>query len=265
MQARPKLRLSPLLLSVLAVFATAGLTGCGDEGAGGNEAAQVTPTDNTPGAITDAEVPHDAVKVTMTANPHAFQPQQIQVARNQTVVWTNTSDDLHTVTSDPNQIAGGPNSEQEFPNGIPKGGTYTWVVPMDAPFPHTWYYHCRFHGTANEGDRIGVGMVGSVTVVDPQHRETTPTVNEQPGVQGGTTGTTDATKTTRVTPTRTPSGKPYTPPVPSPDPPQITAPTAMMPNDPSRYRTTPTTPPVATPPTAKPGTIVAPPTAAPPS
>ncbi|MBW3625863.1 MAG: hypothetical protein KY468_20920 [Armatimonadetes bacterium] len=235
-----RLRRGPLLLSVVSLAVMVGMTGCrGDEA--GNQAANAPITDPTPGVVTDVEVPDQAVLVRAEENPHAYTPRDISVAPGQPITWSNPTDDRHTVTTDNAQGDNGPNSDASFPNGIPKGDTWTFMVPSDTPIGKRWYYHCRFHGKPGDGTTYGTGMVGSILVVDPRTTPTTPSIGEKTG--GGpvkTTGTTGETTgrvaetttgtTTGTTPTRLPSGKPITPPIPTPSTPQTTPPTVTDPN-----------------------------------
>jgi len=102
--------------------------------------------------------------VSMTSS-FDFDPVNIDAPAGVTVTWTNDSAFPHTSTSDPlNPVAGGPNSDSQFPNGLTTGQQYSWVVP-DVPPGTIFYYHCRFHGFPGDGSSYGSGMVGSVTVL----------------------------------------------------------------------------------------------------
>jgi plastocyanin len=93
-----------------------------------------------------------------------FVPPDITVTVGSDVTWTNDSSFPHTASSDPlNPVAGGPESDTEFPTGLAGGQTYTWTVP-DVPVGTVWYYHCRIHGFAGDGTAKGTGMTGSITV-----------------------------------------------------------------------------------------------------
>ena len=95
-----------------------------------------------------------------------FSPQVISVEAGTTVQWTNSDNSIpHTVTADPGNFAsGGPNSDIVAPNGIPPGQSYSWTVPAGAVSGTTWFYHCRFHGSPGNGQNLGAGMTGSITV-----------------------------------------------------------------------------------------------------
>ena len=174
-----------LALPALTALAAVGLAGCqtGDQTA--NEGVNTPEMAASVNGNPEMEGVGTQVEVTMRDNPHAFDPVDIQVPQGQVVVWTNPTDEPHTVTPDSTIVAGGPNSDALLPNGIPKGGTFTWVVPTDAPIQHKYYYHCRFHGKPGDGGHYGTGMVGSATIVDPGKSKTTPTEfrKAQPGTQ----------------------------------------------------------------------------------
>lgn len=106
-----------------------------------------------------------ATVVDMTAL-NQFLPREIRVEAGTTVQWANSDNIMpHTVTDDPaNPISGGPNSDIEYPFGIPPGLVYSWTVPDTAVPGTTWYYHCRFHGSPGNGQSLGVGMTGLITV-----------------------------------------------------------------------------------------------------
>jgi outer membrane protein assembly factor BamB/plastocyanin len=102
-----------------------------------------------------------AAQVTVSMGDAQYQPREVEVAPGATIAWVNASNLPHTVTPD---APGGPSSEDEFPNGVQPGGSFTWVVPADAVSGTIWYYHCRFHGAQGSGQALGSGMGGSVRV-----------------------------------------------------------------------------------------------------
>jgi plastocyanin len=93
-----------------------------------------------------------------------FSPRQVTVPAGSVVKWTNKESLPHTITVDAtNPVGGGPNSDAQFPSGFGLNQSYNWTVP-NAPSGTTFYYHCRFHGAAGNGNALGTGMSGSVTV-----------------------------------------------------------------------------------------------------
>jgi plastocyanin len=117
------------------------------------------------GGLTASVASADVTVVDMTQQ-NQFLPQQISVEAGTTVQWTSSDTFMpHTVTADPtNAVSGGPNSDIPFPFGIFSGQTYSWEVPAAAVPGTTWFYHCRFHGSPGNGQSLGFGMTGSVTV-----------------------------------------------------------------------------------------------------
>lgn len=94
----------------------------------------------------------------------SFDPVDITVKAGSDVTWTNEGSFPHTATTDPlNPVAGGPDSDSQYPLGMGQGDIYAWTVP-EVPSGTVWYYHCRFHGFAGDGTSPGSGMVGSITV-----------------------------------------------------------------------------------------------------
>ena len=103
--------------------------------------------------------------VTVSIASFQFSPRVVGAHPGDTVTWTNYDNYAHTVTSDPSQISAyGPNSDTQFPNGIPPEQSYSWTVPGNAPAGITWYYYCRFHGVPGDGTTFGQGMTGAVTI-----------------------------------------------------------------------------------------------------
>jgi plastocyanin len=96
---------------------------------------------------------------------HIFVPVGPSAHPGDMIVWTNDDVDNHTVTSDPlNAVAGGPDSDTVYPNGLQTNNKFYWIVPS-APAGTTWYYHCRFHGGAGNGSSVGTGMAGWIAAL----------------------------------------------------------------------------------------------------
>jgi plastocyanin len=98
----------------------------------------------------------------------SFTPQEITVNPGDVVKFVNTDTDPHAPNVDPGNLrSGGPVSDATLPSGVAPGDTYEWTVPSDAQEGTMWFYHCRFHGTAGDGHRLGQDMVGLITVINP--------------------------------------------------------------------------------------------------
>lgn len=118
-----------------------------------------TTNDSIAGSISDIDT---VVLMTFQDN---YSPDQISVVAGTTVRWVGMDIDSHTVTSDPaNANPGGPDSAEQFPDGVSAGQSYSWTVPASAAPGTTWYFHCRFHGQEGNGQAPGSGMTGSITV-----------------------------------------------------------------------------------------------------
>jgi len=91
-----------------------------------------------------------------------FGPRDVLVDPDAQIAWTNVDSEPHSITPD---VAGdGPDSAAAFPNGIGPGQTFYWRVPAAAAPGTRYFYHCRFHGQAGNGQNFGNGMVGVVRV-----------------------------------------------------------------------------------------------------
>lgn len=119
-----------------------------------------------------------------------FAPGSLVAPPGTTVTFLNDCKDVHTVTLDTAEPAGGPNSDVDYPNGMKTGEKYQWTIPEDAAVGTTWYYHCRFHGRPGVGTTVGTGMAGAVTVgaasVGPA-TATAPDTTTTPAPRGTTT------------------------------------------------------------------------------
>jgi plastocyanin len=130
-------------LLLLSIVALAAFTGCNGGGFGANPATVAV----------------------LATQLDTFSPRDIVVDKGTKVTWTNVDTDYHAVIVDPqNAYANGPNSDLAQPQGIPPQGKFSWTVPTNAASGTKWYYHCRFHGTAGNGQDYGTGMVGFIIV-----------------------------------------------------------------------------------------------------
>jgi plastocyanin len=96
----------------------------------------------------------------------SYSPPVANVVAGDLVQWNNTDAIPHTVTRDvASPLTADFSSDTVFPDGIAPGQNYQWRVPNGAAPGTTIYYHCRFHGTAGNGNSAGTGMVGALQVV----------------------------------------------------------------------------------------------------
>lgn len=84
--------------------------------------------------------------VPVSAADNVFQPSTITINAGDTVVWTNTGSNPHTVTAD----------DGSFDSGIFTSGQ---SFSMTFSTPGTIPYHCTIHGAPG-----GVGMAGTIVV-----------------------------------------------------------------------------------------------------
>ena len=79
------------------------------------------------------------------------------------VEWTN-KDSFMSHTVKPDKPTPGMDSDTLFAGGMVPGNVFDWMVPADAKSGTKFFYHCKFHGIAGDGTRLGAGMVGVIVV-----------------------------------------------------------------------------------------------------
>ena len=99
-----------------------------------------TPTPS-PTAIT-TPVATVTVKIVEKNEKYSFQPGTLNIKVGTQVIWTNTSDASHTVTSDTGAF--------NTASPIAKGQTFMFLFTQAGTFK----YHCMIHGTAMSGTVI---------------------------------------------------------------------------------------------------------------
>ncbi len=135
-----KVRLSWVFFS-LAMIAALLLTACG----GGGTATTSTPTATTPPTATPTPTSPPSptptptptvvtVKIVEANEKYSFQPATLTIKVGTQVVWLNTSDAPHTVTSDTAGVFGSPSN-------ITQNQTFKFTFTSAGTFP----YHCNIH------------------------------------------------------------------------------------------------------------------------
>ena len=81
-----------------------------------------------------------------TNGTYTFSPATLSVPKGTKVVWTNTSDGLHTVTSDDGKF-----TSSDAGKPITQNQTYSFVFNTTGTFK----FHCAIHPTT---------MIGTITV-----------------------------------------------------------------------------------------------------
>lgn len=96
-----------------------------------------------------------------------FLPKRLRVKPGSIIRWTNAAGSPRTVIAD--TLEGDKpvfSSDNQFPDGIPMGETWSWIVPATTDFGTHYYYHCRLKGQASDGEMFGKGLVGVIEVVE---------------------------------------------------------------------------------------------------
>lgn len=123
------------LMGVLPIMLLFVLAGCGGGGSSSGSSTQptVAPTATATTAATTAPAKVIQVKIVEKDNRYSFDPASITIPKGSQIVWTNTSDAPHTVTSDSNAFTASSNvtQNQTFKMVFNMAGTYT--------------YHCSIH------------------------------------------------------------------------------------------------------------------------
>jgi plastocyanin len=125
----------PWLALVLATAATLLLVACGASSPATSSASPSAPaaTATSQPTTTGAASKVVQVKIVEVNNQYRFQPATLTIAKGTQVVWTNSSDAPHTVTSDTNAFGttSNLNANQTFMTTFSTAGTFT--------------YHCSIH------------------------------------------------------------------------------------------------------------------------
>jgi plastocyanin len=114
----------------------------------GTVALNPAPPAPTAAPAPQAAPPAAAGAVQVAIGDNSFTPKELSVPVGATVVWTNTGQRKHTVTSDDGWITSGT---------LEAGATFKQTFDK----PGTYAYYCEFHG-----GKGGQGMAGVITVGD---------------------------------------------------------------------------------------------------
>jgi plastocyanin len=105
-----------------------------------------------------------AEEVTVPVAAFQFSPKELVVPAGTTVTWVNNDPVAHTVTAD----------DQSFNSDL-FGRGESWSMTFDAPGVYTYY--CIPHGAP------GVGMIGSVVVLEAESEMAPPAEEMAPPVE----------------------------------------------------------------------------------
>lgn len=128
------------------------------------------PQQETPEAQTEVTPPPTTPAgemYTVTMQGNQFSRAELVVPAGTAVTFRNDDTEVHTVTPDVAGMAGAPNSDEQYPEGLKAGESYQWTAPADATAGTMYYYHCRFHGQPGDGTKTGTGMAGAVRIGEP--------------------------------------------------------------------------------------------------
>jgi outer membrane protein assembly factor BamB len=92
-------------------------------------------------------------------------PRHLKVKPGTIVSWTNKSGGPRTIIGDTGEFS----SDAQYPDGIPDGETWVWIVPDDMELETMLYYHDRLNGgKPGDGENYGTGLVGLIEVAEPE-------------------------------------------------------------------------------------------------
>lgn len=96
-----------------------------------------------------------AMAASVSIVDNAFGPKVVTISVGQSVTWTSSGSNPHTVTADGGAFDSSPSCPGSISNCIQNGESYTHTFSSIGTFP----YHCKIHGASG-----GVGMSGVVVV-----------------------------------------------------------------------------------------------------
>lgn len=107
-------------------------------------------------------------------------PRHVKVKPGTIISWTNKSGGPRTIVADVGEFS----SDAQYPEGIPDGETWVWIVPDDMELDTNIYYHDRLNGKPGDGQKYGTGLVGLIEVTEPEPEKTPDGAPAGPGVPG---------------------------------------------------------------------------------
>ena len=96
-----------------------------------------------------------AMAASVSIVDNAFGPKVVTISVGQSVTWTSSGSNPHTVTADSGAFDSSPSCPVSIPNCLQNGESYTHTFSSIGTFP----YHCKIHGAPG-----GIGMSGVVVV-----------------------------------------------------------------------------------------------------
>jgi plastocyanin len=102
-----------------------------------------------PGSVPAQTALSDAGATMVEARDNVFEPRNVTIQRGETVIWTNTGQNFHTVTSGTGCAPSG-----KFNAELPPGEQFSQTFEAAGEFPYFCVPHCA------------MGMTGTVTVTE---------------------------------------------------------------------------------------------------
>ncbi len=98
-----------------------------------------------------------------------FVPKHLVVQPGTVISWHNETGSPRTIIADQTDYADITHfdSDDVYPDGIPDGAQWVWIVPNDLDAGSMIYYHCRLKGQAGDGEHFGQGSVGVIEIGNP--------------------------------------------------------------------------------------------------
>jgi LPXTG-motif cell wall-anchored protein len=96
-----------------------------------------------------------ALAASVSVVDNAFGPKVVTIRVGESVTWTDSGNNPHSVTSDTGAFDSSPNCPTQIPSCLQKGESYTHAFSSVGTYP----YHCKIHGAAG-----GIGMSGTIVV-----------------------------------------------------------------------------------------------------
>jgi LPXTG-motif cell wall-anchored protein len=96
-----------------------------------------------------------ALAASVSVVDNVFSPKVITIKVGESVTWTDSGNNPHTVTSDTGAFDSSPNCPTQLSSCLHKGQSFSHSFSSVGTYP----YHCKIHGAAG-----GIGMSGTIVV-----------------------------------------------------------------------------------------------------
>jgi LPXTG-motif cell wall-anchored protein len=96
-----------------------------------------------------------ALAASVSVVDNSFSPKVVTIKVGESVTWSSSGANPHTVTADSGAFDSSPNCPTQQSSCLENGESYSHTFSSIGTFP----YHCKIHGAAG-----GIGMAGTVVV-----------------------------------------------------------------------------------------------------